>query len=189
MEILKALKETGKAIDEENLYNGKSGYVAWFKDELLYWFDKESHIRRHSLSHKEITGGNWQPYPDKSVIKPEKAGELWEWCKQYYHTEIDIRESNGIAFVGRSDRLIPDHTEIIHGQFGWTREFTPVDDENIERIVIKDVIWKKIPTSNGVVQYPDCPGPYLQNILSNIKREDILDKPPMKLIIEIPKEA
>lgn len=34
MNIQDALKETGKAGDEENPYNGQTGYVAWHEDEL-----------------------------------------------------------------------------------------------------------------------------------------------------------
>lgn len=202
MNIQDALKETGKAEDENNPCNGKTGYVGWFEGQL-YWFDKVTHTRRHTLSHEEIAKGIYEPYHDKKEIRPEKAGELWIFVDEggevpFFTTEagpafpvnnhLVIRNRSGLSIEIEAMSL----GKIIHNQNGWTLLYSPdkevmkrlkeVEDENVERIEIEDMYWLY---TNGYTIPVD------NRRIEGTKKFDwksLSDKSSGKMILEFPKE-
>jgi len=109
-------------------------------------------------------------------IIPQEAGELWRNDRgDYYVTDVPLPlgMSTGLALFGYSG-CVQSH-EVIHGN-GWTR-LSPSVEEDIERIEIENVTWGH-PASGDV--FPN---------IHNIYDLRLTSKPPMKMILEIPKEA
>ena len=114
MNIQEALKETGKATVEPNHL---SSYVQ-MSNLVLMWYEIGINNADGPVALEVILGDNWQPYHEEKEIRPEKAGELWEWTDGYYHTEfIGL---NDFRLIGKSCNRT-DTSKVIHGKNGWTR--------------------------------------------------------------------
>lgn len=116
MEILKALELTGKARRPE-WYRGRFLFV---QDGCYY----VSGIPYQKYSSIDLSEDSWQPYHEKPEIRPEKVGELWTWCSEYYHTETLGFE---LIFHGKSPNV--NVKKIIHGKDGWIRVRPEVKNE------------------------------------------------------------
>lgn len=111
-------------------------------------------------------------------ILPEKAGELWQYrnSESYAHT---FKDGDDIYFLsdGCSPKLVSSLECVRHGQY-WTRRFPHVEDENVEKIVIKGVKWRKL--SSTTLIYPSAD--------TEIGFTDLVDKPRMKMTLEYEKD-
>ena len=131
MDIKSALEPTGKAVQNNNsMY-----YLAWRGGDLFHYeigVKNGEALRR--LSVKELFNNDWQPYREKPEIRPEKAGELWEY--EGSKTFIYRNRSDGLLHVIRDQGGTNpvSYSNMIHGQNGWTRLYPPVPDENVEDI-------------------------------------------------------
>lgn len=105
------------------------------------------------------------------------------YSARYYHTKL--HDEKGIVVVG-DNGICGQIDGMIHNKNGWTREFPPVEDEDIERIEFENVIWDKSEV------WPHESIPKLIKGPGHTNWGDISDattsKPPMKMILEIPKE-
>jgi hypothetical protein len=127
MDIISALKETGKAC-----INGRLAYDDGFG--ILRWADEDTLVTL-----KDIMRGDWQPYPDKKEIRAEKAGELWALRGVYHHTIGDSKNGyDVIKMVFKDGSFIAEHGPY-HNQNGWKRIHPPVEDESVERIDLSDL--------------------------------------------------
>ena len=162
-----ALKETEKAVNENNPLDGKTGYVRWNADEL-WWYDRLTKNARRELTHQEIFD-NYKPYHEVKEIRPEKAGELWKAGNDSFFFTVN---SDKIAGDNGDTYEIKDY-EMIHGKHGWIRLFPPVEDENVERIEF-EALWD---SSFGKF-----------SIISPLAKMDLMGNGPHKLFVEIPKD-
>lgn len=187
MNIKDALKETGKATGL-HLPFAETWFVAIDDEDFLWLYnDIGAPIQRVPL--REILRSDWQPYHDKKYIRPEKPGELWERQGEKFFIFFDNDKYVCLCLVDESgDKFSTvdamSYAEVIHNQNGWTRLYPPVEDENVERIEIEGVEWEQIMTLSGgraIVPYWPIDG------YSYVKKS-WLDKPSMKMILEIPKE-
>lgn len=169
MKVIDALKPTGKAYREDNfadyvmLVNNTEG-----SGSLLHWFNAGEDIGE--VVFEDQGDDKWQPYPEVKEIRPEKAGELWyrSTDKKYYHTEEF--ENIGLRMV--SHLCAPNVRDFVYDDT-WTRIFPEPEDD---RVVFIDAPGGPIfPTSRG-------------NDFSNGSFLKFKNKPPMKMILEIPKE-
>ena len=82
--------------------------------------------------------------PKAKVITPQKAGELWYKNNVYFLTcEYD----GNLTFVSKFSANAA-FREAVHNQNGWTRIEPSVPDENVEKVVIENVAWRR---SHGVI--------------------------------------
>lgn len=187
MKIQEALKPTGKATigGTENHW-----HIQWDSVENRFYKTHENgKIEKYKIRLKALMRDDWQPYHEVKEIRPEKAGELW--LSNNDTIFFTYRKCSEIFFIhrdgsGQEAVSIKNDGEIVHGEC-WTRLYPPVEDKSIERIEI-EVKLKQIPASDyvGLLTVIDDGKSYIYNPLSNIKRNDLLDKP-MKMILEIPK--
>ena len=125
-------------------------------------------------------------------IRPEKAGELWAIRDTSIFTYKDVYgDSLELKFIyadGSGKSYIAGHAneQIRHNKNGWTRLYPLVEDENIERIEIEGVEW-----FDGRLTKSGRYGPlviYPETGLSRAKELEFVNGPPMKMILEIPKD-
>ena len=146
------------------------------KGHLLYFDGNDSADGYATLS--AILQTDWQPYREEKEIRPENAGELWEKRDCFYHTS-GSQYAGGLTLHG--DVGTVDIASAIHGKNGWTRLFPHVE-EDVERIEIEGVKWSQRTTSMGTFVYP-----FKYNVES-IELVKLIDRRPMKMILEIPKD-
>jgi hypothetical protein len=191
MDIINALKETGKA-----RWHRWIGTEYVFKKGVLFFYtDGKSEEEPYNFD--SLLDNNWQPYPDKKEIRPEKAGELWERNGEQWATVRDTRTSVPQLLMCNCIKDYKDIEEsntwkIIHNQNGWKLLYSPdkevmkqlkeLEDENVERIEIENVSWRErdegytYPITFGDSSHP------------NLMWKDLTRKPDMKIILEIPKD-
>ena len=134
MDIKKALEPTGKAYRESD----PVFHVALDDSGALMIYKNEGNklIGPEMLSY--VLGNDYLPYHDKKEIRPEKAGELWEFGRNLFFI---IQQNQTLflmsAFGTRSE--CSTRTDIIHNQDGWKRLRPVVEEEDIERVVIEGV--------------------------------------------------
>lgn len=136
--IQDAIKETGK-IQHSNLENIYAKEDEW---GVLHWYSiNDTSPVLVKLS--DILSDNWQPYPNKKEIRPERAGELWgNKSGNYGHT---FKHPSGkIYFTDNEDtRYTKELIHVIHGLNGWKLIYSP--DEEVmaelegEKVVIEGV--------------------------------------------------
>jgi hypothetical protein len=127
-------------------------------------------------------------------IRPENDGELWEHeddsmgmiVRCFQSSPLEIVFSNGCrkhlsetSLASGNNRTYGE--DLIHGKNGWTRLYPPVEDNSVERIEIEGVKNFRFcgDTHDASLYKVDIPDGHL---------DDLEDKPPMKMILEIPKE-
>ncbi|MCK5609774.1 hypothetical protein KAR91_48330 [Candidatus Pacearchaeota archaeon] len=181
MNIQDALKETGKARKKSNL--AEYAFLDKSEDSVrheIFWFvdgEKESHVQ-----FEDLFNDDWQPYHEEKEIRPDSAGELWRHEQggtfythaKSYNTNSEVATTNhfgAIEDLPRDDK--------IHNKNGWTRLYPPVE-EDVERIEIEGVRW--VFSKKAGYQIPQWP------ISGPDSLYPLLDKPPMKMILEIPKD-
>lgn len=125
---------------------------------------------------------DWQPYYEVVEIRPEKAGELWEWEDMLYFTNLQRDSNHGVlVFMTDEGDLIDtgdiDYRGCAHNKNGWTRLYPKVEADSVERIEIENVKWKE----SGSLIYPAAD-------VSHVAWYDLVDLPRMKMILEIPKD-
>ena len=142
MDIKSALEPTGKAKKE---YWGAT-YAAR---------DEKGIIRQYcdgmvlgGISSDELNEEYWQPCHEKPEIRPENQDEMWrnshvDVCYLYDAVNNKLMTARGISL----DNQILEN-KVIHGQNSWTRIYPPVPDENVEKVVIENVAWRR---SHGVI--------------------------------------
>ncbi len=182
MLIQDALKETGKA--KRKSWN--DGAYVYVKDDLIYLKGVGNYDKPYCSS--VVLDDSWQIYQDEKEIRPEKAGELWQYngnelyAAEYHHTKLKDTE---LVIVG--DNGICGQIEgMVHSKNGWTRLYPHVE-KDVERIEIEGVKWYKGELIEDgrygeLVTYPETSLGYHEEL-------KFIDKPPMKMILEIPKEA
>lgn len=164
MKIQDALKDTGKAKREK-----------WGVGEFVYLSGMYFHqANGEPFCREDIAGCGWFPYHDKSVIRPEKAGELWkheDGAMLFIRNRITSDElyiSNLAGYDNGFEALNP---KVIHNQNGWTRLFPEVPDESVERIEVEHII-----KDEGAF--------FLRTIYDEIIMWNDPDKPSMKMTLE-----
>lgn len=189
MNIQDALKDTGKAkLGKSNGWASHQEGYTWHAErdgKFLRWFDEEGNPRCE-ISYFDIINIGWEPHYEKEVIRPEKAGEVWEdSCGNLWLTSNPSEK--GLRFMSATgDNSWFDfpslrwHKDVVHNQNGWTRPYPPVEDEKVERIVIEGVEWFGVHNKT----YPE----YYEERKDGFKFESLQNKPPMTMILEIPKE-
>lgn len=201
MKIQDALKETGKAIREEWREYPEETYLTLepltsSEEKQFFQYDINENGCKHGqrYGHVNLLDNNWQPYHDKPVIRPEKPGELWRHneTEGYFHTDYSTQDAS-LVLIGYKG--VSSNAEIVHGTH-WTREFPPVEDEGvdilklakevgdvgykgIERIEIHGIGWNQ-DSDGGVFPYQDS---------DEFDWKQLVDRPYMKVIFEIPREA
>jgi hypothetical protein len=181
MNILDALEETGKAcvegkFDEYCATENADGPLEWRRriDGTFV-----CHVGLACILHSV-----WIPYHEEKEIRPEKAGELWEHEKGgsffVHRAKPDSHILEVTFYYGGREKI--QEQEVIHGENGWTRLYPPVENENVERIEVEDVAWRS--DGNGPVYvYPIEAGSTFF-----LNHSNLLRKPRMKMILEIPKD-
>ena len=112
-------------------------------------------------------------------IRPENAGELWEYSiNGYPHFIANIDNKLCLMWKDGTHVKVEDsNNPVIHNKNGWIRLFPPVEDDSIERIETEGISF-------------DLKG-YDRRVFikewDKIKNIDILGRLPMKMILEIPK--
>ena len=156
MDIVPALKETGKAVNERG---NEVNYAKARDCGVLSWYSKERDIFLCDVPYEMIIDGNWQPYREVKEIRPEKAGELWQYHVSglFFHT--DLGPCNSLQIKGMVDIAI-------HGK-NATRLYPPVE-EDVERIEIKEGEWVE---SDVGFHFPRK-----------------MSRPPLRTILEMPKD-
>lgn len=169
------------AIQETGMIHADSLDYAKILNGTLRWFHKGTGaLCKEPVSFEDIECLSWTPYREAREIRPEKAGELWQ------------HEVRGLAFIYESTEnthfiiSVDGQTEelnkcnlVAHNKNGWTRIYPPVEDDSVERIEIEGVKWKDAETIRGQFCYPQS---------SDKNFGNLRNKPPMKMILEIPKE-
>ena len=176
MNIQDALKETGVATVGNWIINWNS------LDGYFQNTHPDGKIEKFTFGKHDIQRDDWLPYREENEIRPEKAGELWVHDRggSFYTYEGNYGNINTIHISGCA---MP--KDFIHGKNGWKRVFPSVEDENVERIEIEDVSWKRkegIEFKNGFSIIPVMPytgSPNLQDIPVGVF---------MKMILEIPRK-
>jgi hypothetical protein len=181
MDIKDALEPTGKVVLV--LDGEKVEYVKWF-DDTLWWVDVRSGACDREVGHLDILEGDWEPYHEVEEIVPENAFELWKRGAYKYFT---IRISGAsLEFVNESGQSVTGIARAIHSKDGWIREYPKVKDENVERIEIEGVKWKRKEIHNEVYFYPDLVNS--KSDMTYFQHTELTMKPPMKMILIIPAE-
>ena len=113
-------------------------------------------------------------------IRPEKAGELWKSPSgTLFITKVYDDELYFITVSAYSKERTIYHSVYSSHTNEWERIHPPVEDESIERVVFEGVTWGECDCG---FNYPMATsGGALQN--NNI----MLNKPPIKMTLEIPK--
>lgn len=150
MNIQDALKETGRAQCEQY-----TRYYAQWDGSCLQFYSKDRSVYQGLLAHDRILKDDWQPYPIKKEIRPENAGELWRNAMGVkFFSFFDNDKEVCLCMIDQSgDRFISGLGELehfTHNQNGWARLYPPVEDENIERIIIEPYIISNV---DGVSTY------------------------------------
>jgi hypothetical protein len=179
MNVAEALEVDGK------IESTTSNRIA-FRDEfsILRWDDDDSLVMLEDIV------GDWSPHYEEEEIRPETRGELWEYydgdqCRLNFFTCISLglnmmsqsgvlSEKGILGFMTGNKDIRKD---VIHSKSGWTRLYPPVEDESVERIEV-DVTWN----SHDI----NCIYPVFNSYQFN--PTILLSKPPMKMILEIPKD-
>ena len=166
IEIDKALEETGKATADWD----KTCYAMKDNTGILGWYSKEGHAFRGVVPLPEILRNGWSPYPPVEDEKPFKEAT--------YFAVKPVKEAlsllNSMVYSGES------HSTVSEEAFKIAMETLTVEERIEERIEIDGVSWHFAETHLGWVCYP-----------ANNKRsfKDLILKSPMKMILEISKEA
>jgi hypothetical protein len=192
MEFKEALKNAGES--EGKILNVQMNRVAQPDSfGILRWLDEGTLVMVI-----DITEGNWLPHHEAKEIRPDQGGELWSFENQLDGADyIFIMEGNEagqlilIDSTGESTAEIP--LKMIHGKNGWTLIYSPdkevmkkikkPEDDSVERIEIEGVKWKKADHGKfgeGVI-------PEFSSMKEVRQIELLQNKPPMKMILEIPK--
>ena len=175
MNIQDALKETGKA-----------AMGGWDTDRYVFVGGGQlCNVEGHKFANACILKDDWQPYHEEKEIRPEKEGELW---KNNVNINWFIRRAGSSrckGFQAVSEQGVCfdiKGLDMVHGE-GWTRLFPPVE-EDVERIEIEGVKWKKADHGkHGEGVIPEFPS------MEEVRKiEALTSKPPMKMILEIPRE-
>jgi len=139
MNIIEALKETGMA----RWRRDTSAYIKpVFRNgaEYLVWHDSETDIEQGDLSWQAHFDETYVPYHKEPEIRPKEAGEVWKnkRDKFIYMTKMGERYEGLLMIPSEKDLFSSNPAkEVIHGQNGWERLFSPVQDNDIERVSIK----------------------------------------------------
>lgn len=179
-----ALRETEKAENESNPLDGKTGYVKWNSDEL-WWYDRKTDNARRPLSHEEMFE-SYDPYHEVKKIRPEKAGELWQynnlfvWCTVIKNEVLEM-----VCAHGKDIETVDKMNLTVHGKNGWKRLFPEVEDDSVERIEFDDMVFLEGLVAGSSVFFPTSNlGQFSNGIF-----KDYCKRPPIKMIFEIPKEG
>jgi hypothetical protein len=179
MKIEEACKEKGTLPEFPSMY---CLIVHHLRSDTLSpcWYDaKTNHFLRH-VSGIEALRTDWHDFPGEKEIRPENAGELWSnngkrWfvakcpSNEYFYDQTGVISHN-------------EYAKATHGKNGWERLFPKVEDESVERIEIENVKWHK-GVGNGVaVVFPVAVNGSVEDVGNGL-----LNKSPMKMILEIPK--
>lgn len=173
MKIQDACENKGTLPEFPNMYC----LIVRHTDDTLSpcWYDAKTDHFAREVTGKEVLRIDWHIFPEVKEIRPENAGELWI--------------AGGIKYmsqkVGDRLRMIPEEYSMnvlepsgleyfIHGTGQYERLFPPVE-EDVERIEIEGVEWKQI--QNQTIVFPKGRACWLS----------LTHKPPMKMILEIPK--
>lgn len=129
-------------------------------------------------------------------IRPENAGELWRHEDGSIGIIIKQSESSplGIAFDNGTQKHLSDtnlasgknkpyREYLIHNKNGWERLYPPVEDDSVETIEIEGVEWENCKIEG---QELHAMVPLWRNMNPWIGK-NLINKPPMKMILEIPK--
>jgi hypothetical protein len=145
----------------------------------MYWYNLQDE-QIGPVAYCLLKGNDWESYHKAKEIRPENAGELWQFREDNEDKYVVMYTSpNSLYLTNVFTRLTKEISQVIHNQNGWKRLFPVVEEEDIERIVIEGVQWRNHRIG---LMYPiggAC--------APKLKRLD--DKPPMKMILEIPKEG
>ena len=175
MDITKALEQRNGKAEREG--GGCANMYAMENDSgTLLWYHKGNDTSCAGVSLEKTLDSKWQPYNPTPQIVPEKAGELWQLGTVFYFTCFDNK--GDLQFVDHMSAewlLSGFQNDPIHGVNGWTRLFPVVEDE-VERIEIEGVEWQ---SAEGVV--------FTYTNEQVFDWEILPGKPPMKMILEIPK--
>jgi hypothetical protein len=185
MKVQDALEKNGKAY---RVISSTSEPYAYIDGLYLVWEDGVK------VGYEGIIAEDWLPYPEEKEIRPEKAGEVWQY-EEDSHKKVTVWHKGILCFHALSRRDRPDIIyfkkddglgwfccdEPVHGKNGWTRLYPPVEDESVERIEIEGVENFRLcgDTFESSIYKVDIPDGYLDRLE---------DKPPMKMILEIPKD-
>ena len=165
MKIEEALEPTGRASDHRD----KIMYAALDEKGVLCWYDIETHELINPVGLDSINGSGWQPYHEVKEIKPEVRGELWE-TKSGLKVFV-CRGNGGELILKREDGF---EFSLNNLPKGLTRLFPIVEDDNVERITVKRVKWRKF---NGMTLiYPSSD--------SRFDFASLIDSGRMKMILE-----
>ena len=116
---------------------------------------------------------------EKEKIVPQDKGELWEdGDGEFYHTEYDEHDNLWMSSM-EADYQVGRHLDLT----GWKRLFRPVEGD-VERIEVENVTWFRRKYEDGSVDVID-----FESSLTHQNAKEFLDKPPMKMILIIPKES
>ena len=187
MNIQNALKETGKARKEDN----EAKYATLIQDEdagsreNLVWEGEKDEL----VHYTDIMEDNWQPYHEEKEIRPETSTELWR--NKFNELAHTTYRGNELMFVCMNESIPVD--DVLIEINGWTRLYSPGEEdkkicafnhacldreEDVERIVIEGIEWKR---EDGWL-VPFGGGEFMCS-------QNLIDKPPMRMIFEIPKES
>lgn len=181
MNIQDALKETGKAgvISTEKTYT----YAKLNEEGSLFWYDKTTQAKDVAVAVSVIGKDIWQPYHEEKEIRPEEVKEIWNSPS---NAMFIVERYNGILYFAtpssscKGEAITHKCSEVWNNN-GWTRLYSPVE-EDVERIEIEGVDWYS--QGNGpVIFYPTENGSTFF-----LNHAGLVNKPPMKMILEIPKD-
>lgn len=180
MNIQDALKETGKAINKAEF----GGFYAMPNEVgILCLYNRKTNIIDGGVSLRSTLLTDWQPYHEKPEIRPKEAGELWKHEPGGLHLHTDDGPAQQLCMVGWNGPERHAIDTAIHGQNGWTRICPSVPDESVERIEFDNIewalseCWQKRPMPHIAMCGKDW----------GTIRDVIANKPPMKMVLEIPK--
>ena len=179
MRVLVALKESDKLLGALQCHYAMRG-----NQGVLYWYDIETNKENYPVSIADIGRDEWQPYFEVKEIRPERAGELWqygnlfEWCTVRKNEVLEM-----ICARGKDIETVDKMNLTIHGKNDWKLLYSPdkevmdrikeLEDENVERIEIEGIRWYQ--------NRDKCIVPEIDNNIA----DSLLDRPPMKMILEL----
>ena len=134
---------------------------------------------------------DWQPYPTKKEIRPERVGELW----QFENTIFMIQEQVGKQFVAicsyriRYKDMPPDEMrEMIHNQNGWQLIYSP-DKEAMKELEGDKVVMGEVTLFDGIQNYLVCDCKKMDFIIKNLLFKEAENEPHVTMTLAWTKEA
>lgn len=131
MNIQNALKETGMTIKT----SGVDCYAQEDDKGVLRWVEKKEHQYVAIVSLASVMLEDWQPYHLEKEIRPENAGELWEYRERFLWFTRHIRMESGelsevrIVCQDGENETLQSMCNTIHNKNCWKRLYPPVKQE------------------------------------------------------------